>query len=66
MGHSSCRRTVSYSEFVIGGETTAANNLAAMRRAIEAAGVWLVFDRKGTPGILRQDADADLSGEAPT
>lgn len=38
------------------------NNVAAMRRAIEAAGIRLVFDRDGgAAGILRQDADADLS-----
>src|SRR5262249_43191240 len=42
-----------------------ANNIAAMRRAIEAAGVRLVFDKNGTPaGILRYDADADLSRDA--
>ena len=43
------------------------NNLAAMRRAIEAAGVRLVFDKNGAAaGILRQDANPDLSGETPT
>lgn len=43
-----------------------ANNIAAMWRAIEAAGIRLVFDRAGAAaGILRQDADPDLSGEAP-
>jgi transcriptional regulator with XRE-family HTH domain len=41
------------------------NNLMAMRRAIEAAGIRLIFDRDGTAaGILRQDAHPDLSGEA--
>ena len=40
------------------------NSIAAMRRAIEAAGIRLVFDRKGGgAGILRRDADPDLSGE---
>jgi hypothetical protein len=39
-----------------------ANSVAAMRRAIDAAGVRLVFDRDGTAaGILRQDANPDLS-----
>jgi transcriptional regulator with XRE-family HTH domain len=39
------------------------NNLAAMRHAIEAAGVQLLFDKSGVAaGILRQDADLDLSG----
>ena len=43
-----------------------ANSIAAMRRAIEAAGIRLVFDRNGAEaGILPQDADPDLSGEAP-
>jgi ribosome-binding protein aMBF1 (putative translation factor) len=38
-----------------------ANNLAAMRRAIETAGIRLVFNRDGSAaGILRQDADPDL------
>ena len=39
-----------------------ANNIAAMRRAIEEAGIRLVFDESGAAtGILRQDADFDLS-----
>jgi len=38
-----------------------------MQRAIEAAGIGLVFDKNGAAAdILRQGADADLSGEAPT
>jgi len=47
--------------------TPTPNNIAALRRAIEAAGVRLVFDRRdGTAaGILRQDADPDLPGDAP-
>ena len=53
-------------DFETGRRAPIANNLAAMRRAIEEAGVRLVFDRKGAAGILRQDADHDLSGEAPT
>jgi hypothetical protein len=37
-----------------------------MRRAIEEAGIRLVFDRTGVAaGILRQDADLDLSGDLP-
>ena len=39
-----------------------ANSIASMRRAIEAAGIRLVFDKNGAAaGILRQDANADLS-----
>jgi transcriptional regulator with XRE-family HTH domain len=38
------------------------NNVAAMRRALEEAGIWLVFDKNGAAaGILRQDACVDLS-----
>jgi ribosome-binding protein aMBF1 (putative translation factor) len=41
-----------------------ANSVAAMRRAIEGAGIRLVFDQDGTAaGILRQDADPDLSSD---
>jgi DNA-binding transcriptional regulator YiaG len=37
------------------------NSIAAMRGAIEAAGVRLVFDKNGAAaGILRQDSDPDL------
>jgi hypothetical protein len=36
-----------------------------MRRAIEAAGFRLVFEKNGAAaGILRKDADPDLSGDA--
>jgi hypothetical protein len=49
---------------IVVGQPTPNNN-AAMRQAIETAGVRLVFDRKGAAGILRQDADPDLSGDAP-
>jgi DNA-binding transcriptional regulator YiaG len=53
-------------EFEIGRRTTTANNIAAMRRAIEAAGIRLVFDQNGTAaGILRQDANPDLSRDSP-
>jgi DNA-binding transcriptional regulator YiaG len=42
------------------------NSVAAMRRAIEAAGIRLVFNQNGTAaGILRRDADPDLPGETP-
>ena len=38
------------------------NSIAAMRRAIEAAGIRLVFDRNGVAaGILVQNAELDLS-----
>ena len=47
-----------------GQKTPTANNLAAMRRAIEAAGIRLLFDKTGSAaGIARQDADLDLSAE---
>jgi transcriptional regulator with XRE-family HTH domain len=37
------------------------NNVAALRRAIEEAGIRVVFDKTGTAaGILRHGADADL------
>jgi hypothetical protein len=41
------------------------NVLAALRQAIEAAGVRLVFDRRdGTAvGILLNNAEPDLSGD---
>jgi transcriptional regulator with XRE-family HTH domain len=42
------------------------NSIAAMRGAIEAAGIRLLFDKNGAAaGVLRQDADLDLSDEAP-
>jgi transcriptional regulator with XRE-family HTH domain len=47
--------------------TPTPNNLAALRRAVEAAGVRLVFDRDGNAaGILRKGADPDLSDETLT
>jgi transcriptional regulator with XRE-family HTH domain len=46
--------------------TPTPNNVAALRRAIEAAGVRLLFNRDGSAaGILRQDADPDLSSDTP-
>ena len=52
-------------DFETGQRTPFANNLAALRRAIQGAGVRLVFDRKGAAGILRLDADPELSDDAP-
>jgi transcriptional regulator with XRE-family HTH domain len=51
-------------QFEKGQRNPTRNNLSAMRRAIEAAGVRLVFDKKGAAGILRRDAGADLSDDA--
>jgi DNA-binding XRE family transcriptional regulator len=49
-----------------GGHRTHANSIGAMRRAIGAAGIRLIFDQDGTAaGILRQDANPDLSDDAP-
>ena len=42
------------------------NNIAAIRRAIEASGIRLVFDKKGAAGLLRRDAGADLSDDPLT
>jgi hypothetical protein len=41
--------------------------LAALRQAIETAGVRLVFDRRdgSAVGLLLRDAEPDLSGDAP-
>jgi len=51
--------------FERGQRTPIANNIGAMRRAIEAAGFRLVFEKNGAAaGILRKDADPDLSGDA--
>jgi len=53
-------------DFETGRRTPIANNVEAMRRAIQSAGLRLIFDRNGAAaGILRQDADPDLSGDAP-
>jgi transcriptional regulator with XRE-family HTH domain len=50
------QRTVA--AFERGGQKPQPNNLAAMRHAIEAAGIRLLFDKDGTAaGILRQDSD---------
>jgi transcriptional regulator with XRE-family HTH domain len=51
-------------DFERGQRTPIANNIAAMRRVIEEAGIRLLFDRTGAAaGILRQDAEADPSGD---
>jgi hypothetical protein len=51
-------------DFETARRTPTANNLAAMRRAIEEAGIRPVFDKNGNAaGILRQGADLDLSVE---
>jgi hypothetical protein len=51
-------------DFETGRRTPIANNLDAMRRAIEAAGVRLVFDRNGkAAGVLLQNAEIDFSKE---
>jgi ribosome-binding protein aMBF1 (putative translation factor) len=46
--------------FERGEQTPQRNNLTAMRRAFEAAGVRLVFDQIGPAGILRRDAGDEL------
>ena len=51
-------------DFERGRRTPIANNLAAMRRAVQEAGLRLVFDRNGAAGILRGDADPDLFDDA--
>ena len=44
--------------FESGQRTLTRNNLAALRRVIEEAGIQLVFDRAGAAaGIVRRDAD---------
>ena len=45
--------------------TPIANNVAAMQRAIERAGIRLLFDKKGdAAGIAVQEAISDLFGES--
>jgi transcriptional regulator with XRE-family HTH domain len=51
-------------EFEAGRRTPTPNNIAALRRAVENGGIRLLFDKNGAAaGILRQDADPDLSSE---
>jgi transcriptional regulator with XRE-family HTH domain len=53
--------------FEKGGTAPIPNNVAAMRRAVEVAGIRLVFDKNGAgAGILRQDADPDLERDSPS
>jgi DNA-binding transcriptional regulator YiaG len=48
-------------EFEAGRRNPTPNNIAALRRAIEAEGIRLLFDDVGAPaGIARQDARIDL------
>jgi transcriptional regulator with XRE-family HTH domain len=43
------------------------NSIAAMRRAIEGAGIRLLFGRDGVAaGIIRQDVEPDLTPDPPT
>jgi transcriptional regulator with XRE-family HTH domain len=49
--------------FEAGQRTPTPNNLAALRRAIEAEGIRLLFDETGAAaGIAGEDARIDLSG----
>jgi len=48
--------------FEKGEKTPIANNIAAIRAAIEAAGVRLLFDDKGeAAGIARSDTEGDVT-----
>jgi transcriptional regulator with XRE-family HTH domain len=48
-------------DFERGQRTPIANNIAAMRRVIEAAGIRLLFDQSGNAaGIARQDAGTNF------
>jgi len=50
--------------FEKGEKTPNLPNVAAMRRAIEEAGIRLVFDRTGAAaGILRHDAEGSLEAD---
>jgi transcriptional regulator with XRE-family HTH domain len=52
-------------EFEAGRRTPTPNNLTALRRAIEAEGIRLLFDTEGNAaGIARGNAKIDLGGEA--
>ena len=53
--------------FERGQKSLHSNSVAAMRQAIEAAGIQLLFESTGTAaGIRRQDANPNRSGDAPT
>lgn len=48
--------------FESGQKKTTPNNLAAIRRAIESAGIRLLFDKSGQPaGIALEGAEVELS-----
>lgn len=48
--------------FEAGQRVPMANNVVAMRRVIEAAGIRLQFDESGNAaGVARQDAGTDFS-----
>jgi DNA-binding transcriptional regulator YiaG len=52
--------------FEKGEKTPLPNNIAAMRRVIEKAGIRLLFDEKGEAGgIARRDTTGDLHTDAP-
>jgi hypothetical protein len=52
-------------DFERGQRTPIANNIAAMRRVIEAAEIRLLFDKNGAAaGIVQQYVDADLFSDA--
>lgn len=52
--------------FERGERVPLSNNVAAMQRVLEEAGIRLVFDRTGLAGgIVRFDAGIDLPGESP-
>ena len=47
--------------FERGERAPIANNIAAIQRVLEGAGIRPLFDRSGVPaGIVRSDADFDL------
>jgi DNA-binding transcriptional regulator YiaG len=53
--------------FERGQKSLHSNSVAAMRQAIEAAGIRLLFENTGTAtGIRRQDANPNQSGDATT
>lgn len=48
-------------DFETGQRTPIANNIAAMRRAIEAGGICLLFDEAGKgAGVVREGVEDDL------